>query len=102
MRRCDVLFAYMDNQNPSGYGMVLEIGYALGLGKVVVFVDESDNRYLAIAREAATVWFAWLDDGIEFLRKLRWAIGQCHRSAAKTRPNPRFSRHTHILICKRG
>jgi hypothetical protein len=31
---CDVLFAYLEADNPSGYGMVAEIGRAAGLGNL--------------------------------------------------------------------
>jgi nucleoside 2-deoxyribosyltransferase len=42
----------MEEGNPSGYGLMFEIGYALGLGKTVIFLDEQQGKYFAIAREA--------------------------------------------------
>src|SRR5687767_4074591 len=58
---CDLVFAYMEKDNPSGVGMVLEIGYALGLGKKVIFVDEQNNKYFAIVRESVSALYDTLD-----------------------------------------
>lgn len=76
VRRSDILFAYLQASNPSGFGLVLEVGYAAALGKHVIFVDErspSDEetgRYLDIVRETADVHFDNLGDGLEYLRNL--------------------------------
>jgi len=74
IKASDILFACMDKDNPSGYGLALEIGYAKALGKTVILVDEksSENeefrRYFAIAKETADVYFESLDEGINFLK----------------------------------
>ncbi len=39
----DILFGYMDKENPSGYGLTFEIGYAKGLVKTVILVDEKSS-----------------------------------------------------------
>lgn len=36
----DMVFACFDKENPTGFGMTLEIGVALGLGMNVILVDE--------------------------------------------------------------
>ena len=38
---CDGIIAYMEEDNPSGIGLTLEIGLALGMGKPVWFANES-------------------------------------------------------------
>ena len=43
VKQSDILFVVMDRDNPSGYGMALEIGYAKGLDKTVIVVDEKSG-----------------------------------------------------------
>ena len=75
VRQADVVFAYMEADNPGGHGLCVEVGFAHALGKPVVFVDgtipgTSVNRYLGMVRSIACKTFDLLDDGIEFLHKL--------------------------------
>jgi nucleoside 2-deoxyribosyltransferase len=63
----DLVFAYMEKDNPGGQGLMLEMGFALGQHKPVIFVDESENRYFLIGHFAATAAFASFADGIDFL-----------------------------------
>lgn len=73
VKHCDIFFAYMEDTNPSGLGLCLELGYAKALGKTIVLVDEkslqdeSFAKYFKIARESADVVFDNLRDGIKFL-----------------------------------
>jgi nucleoside 2-deoxyribosyltransferase len=59
IRRCDVVLAYMSSSNPSGFGMSVEIGFAYGLGKKIVFVDHIKNdwrsQYFGMHRQMADV-----------------------------------------------
>ena len=71
----DVVFAYWDEENPSGYGLCLEIGYALARGKLVILCDEKQDPRGDMARAAASVCFAGefaLEDGIEYLESITW------------------------------
>ena len=34
IQKCDLVLAYMENDNPSGIGMALEVGYARALNKI--------------------------------------------------------------------
>jgi len=68
VKNSDIVFAYLEKDNPSGFGMTLEVGYAVGLGKIVVLIDEKDNNYTQIIRYASTICFDDLDKGIEFLK----------------------------------
>ena len=74
IKMSDILFAVMDRENPSGYGIALEVGYAEGLRKTVIVVDEKSRsneefkKYFAIVKETADVYFQSLDEGIAFLK----------------------------------
>jgi nucleoside 2-deoxyribosyltransferase len=69
VRDADITLAFMESDNPSGIGMTLEIGYALGLGKTVVLVNESTNRYTAILESAISLVFHSFSEMVEELRK---------------------------------
>jgi len=79
VRHCDILFAYMDNDNPSGYGLALEVGLALGLNKTIILVDDRSKHdpkfemYFKIVHKSANVVLPSLEEGISFLRKCRIA-----------------------------
>jgi nucleoside 2-deoxyribosyltransferase len=80
VKNCDVVFAYMQKDNPSGYGLTLEIGYATALGKPIVLIDERSNedekfkKYFEIVRESSSIVFNNLHDGINFLKSIRNGI----------------------------
>jgi nucleoside 2-deoxyribosyltransferase len=44
IQKSDILFAYMERTNPSGFGLSCEIGYAHALGKIVVLVLEKNHE----------------------------------------------------------
>ena len=44
IKQCDILFAYMEKTNPSGYGMSAEMGYAKALNKTVIFIIEPGHE----------------------------------------------------------
>lgn len=73
VQKCDILFGYMEETNPSGYGLSLEIGYAKALNKCIILVDErskSDDWFkskFAIIRNTANVNANTLEDGIKYL-----------------------------------
>lgn len=55
-----VVLAYMDSDNPSGYGLSFEVGYASAQDKVVVFVDamrrnDPRRKYFDMIRVRANV-----------------------------------------------
>lgn len=76
IRRSDIVFAYLEEANPGGYGLSLEVGYAAALGKLIIFIDEKSvkdeevGRYLKILRETSNVVFDSLSDGISYLNSL--------------------------------
>lgn len=53
IEEADVVFAYMEESNPGGYALGLEVGYALGLNKSVIWSDdlsEQRGRYFNMLR----------------------------------------------------
>jgi hypothetical protein len=78
--RCDVVLAYFESDNPTGYALALEVGYAKALNKKVVLVNERSGvmpefaRAIAMVRAAADVYFTTLRQGTEYLRS-----GECKR-----------------------
>ncbi len=75
VKSSDLVFGYMDKSNPSGYGLAVEIGYAKGLGKTVILVDEKsdvDNEfsnYFSIVRSISDMVVGSLDEGIALLKR---------------------------------
>lgn len=76
VRNCEIIFAYFEATNPSGYGLALEVGYGAALGKHIIMVDEKSKKdeglanYLKIVREASDVVFDSLEDGVDYLKSL--------------------------------
>jgi nucleoside 2-deoxyribosyltransferase len=71
IKQCDILFAYMEKTNPSGYGLAAEIGYAKALNKTVIFVLEpghEKDRYFQFLKQFTDVVYETLDEGIEYLK----------------------------------
>jgi len=69
----DIVFAHMDVDNPSGFGLALEVGFAKALGKPVILSDEKSagdpefERYFATIVETADASFRSLDAAISRL-----------------------------------
>lgn len=64
---CDILFGYLAEDNPSGIGLALEIGYAKALDKTIIFVCQKDDKYFDIVKSASDVVFDSLEEGIHLL-----------------------------------
>ncbi len=66
----DGVIAFMEADNPSGIGLSLEVGMAIGMGKPVYFANEQhEHRYWQIVNCACSYTYTSLDallDGIEF------------------------------------
>ena len=75
IEQCDILVGYMDQSNPSGYGLNLEIGYAKALGKTIILVlpddftrDDARSKYFGMAVVCADVVIKTLSDCDDFLK----------------------------------
>lgn len=77
VKNCDIVFAYMQKDNPSGVGLAVEIGYAKGLGKTVILVLEKNNKYqkdkyLDFLRLVSDITFNDLQSGINYLNSFKY------------------------------
>ena len=75
IRKCDVVFVYLEKTNPSCIGAVIEAGYAYGIGKTVITVLEEnhetiEDRYLQFIKKVSHITYKELRDGIEYLKSL--------------------------------
>lgn len=73
IKQCDIVFGYMERDNPSGVGMACELGYAFCIGKTVITVIESGNlhqedRYIQFMKKVSHITFDTLEEGIEYLK----------------------------------
>ena len=77
IRQCDIVFAFMDRKNPSGYGLALEVGAAYAYEKVIILVDEKSPRhprfrkYYKIVHSCAHVVLPTLQKGISYLQRFQ-------------------------------
>lgn len=75
VKECDILFAYMEKSNPSGYGLAFELGVAYSLNKTIILIDEKSNeepnfaKYFKILYKPSGVVLNNLSDGINYLKK---------------------------------
>ena len=66
----DIVFAYLNESNPYGYGTCFEIGYAVARKKIIIYIDEkqvSSSKWLG---HHPMYSFENLNDGISQLKKL--------------------------------
>jgi len=74
VEKCDILLGYMSSNNPSGYGLALEIGFAKAKNKLIILVDERSDvdpmfkRYFDICNESSSNTFKTLDGAIQFIK----------------------------------
>lgn len=62
IRGCDTIIAYMSKDNPSGFGMSVEMGYGKALGKRIVLIDELQSVYWGMHRVIADEYFIDFDE----------------------------------------
>jgi hypothetical protein len=74
VEKCDIILGYITKDNPSGYGLALEIGCTKAKNKLIILVDKrstkdkSFKKYFSICHESATIIFNDLDEVIEYLK----------------------------------
>jgi len=72
---CDILFLYHEKTNP-GFACTMEAAYAKGKHKFVIGVIEKGNtklpdRYIKFVENFCDVVFDSLEDGIEYLKRMK-------------------------------
>lgn len=76
IERAHWVFAYLEKDNPGGYALSLEVGYARALGKRIILVDEKSPTdpkladLLGMVRACAHVSFETLEQGTEFMARI--------------------------------
>lgn len=73
IRSSELVFVYYEKTNP-GVGCLMELGYAYGLGKGVIFVQEPEHetikdRYIDFGKGLCHIHCQSLEEGIEALKK---------------------------------
>jgi nucleoside 2-deoxyribosyltransferase len=75
VEKCDILLGYMSSDNPSGYGLAMEIGFAKAKNKLIILVDERSKndsnfkKYFAICHESSNLIFHNIDEAIIYLKQ---------------------------------
>jgi len=75
IKKSDCIFAYFEEDNPGGFALASEIGYAKALNKIVIFIDEkskSDEKlsgYLKMLHELADANYFDFEKGMLFFEK---------------------------------
>jgi nucleoside 2-deoxyribosyltransferase len=73
IRQADIIFAYLEKTNPSGLGLVFEVGVAYGLNKTIILVDEKSaedeifRKYFHIVKQASSSVCSSLEVGLNYL-----------------------------------
>lgn len=71
--KSDAILAYMEADNPGGQGLMLEIGYAKALGKLIImvldeeFMMQSRYRYFMMGAQCANAIVYDHEDGLRIL-----------------------------------
>lgn len=73
IRQCEIVFVYVQNNNPSCIGLSCEAGYAKGLGKTVISVIEPNNQYikdsyLSFIGVVSDIVFTDIEHAIQYLK----------------------------------
>lgn len=77
IKQCDIFFAYMEESNPSGYGLAFELGLAYGLNKTIILVDERSKNdivfknYFRITHKPSNIVFDNFENGVKYLSSFR-------------------------------
>jgi nucleoside 2-deoxyribosyltransferase len=76
IKKSDIIFAYLENSNPGGYSLALEVGYAKALGKTIILINEKTlpsgifNPYMKMVESCCDVVYRNLDEGIIYLKQI--------------------------------
>lgn len=72
--KCDILFAFLEKDNPAGYNCIFEMGVAKGLGKMIIFVDQKSNvdedyaKYSKLILRSVDHYFYAFTKAVNFLK----------------------------------
>lgn len=73
VRQADIVLANMEQSNPGGFSLALEVGYAKALAKKIVFVDQTTdptlNRYFEMVRQVSNAVFTDLHEALAYIKE---------------------------------
>jgi nucleoside 2-deoxyribosyltransferase len=74
IRKADIVFVYQEDYRPKllGPGNILELGMAIALNKLIIFVNELDHRYFNQFSDLGFPTFKTLDEGIQYLKSCKF------------------------------
>ncbi len=68
INNADILFVYLEKDNPSGLGLAAEMGFAKARGKVIIFVNEQlRNKYTEFLIGLSDYSYEHFDKAVEKL-----------------------------------
>jgi len=74
IRQSDIVLANMEDTNPGGYSLALEVGFAKALGKRIFMVDQIEEpslrRYFEMVRQCSERVFPTLGEALDHLASL--------------------------------
>ena len=68
IREADIIFGYLEADNPAGHNLAFELGFAHALGKPIIFVNENKRfgRYVGMLRAVSHNYFSSFNDALEY------------------------------------
>ena len=70
IQKSDIVFAYLEKDNPSGIGLSCEVGYARALNKIVILVNEKQEDKFSFLCGFADIVFSNYEEGLDYLNRL--------------------------------
>ena len=67
----DLVFGYLEGNNPGGYNTLFELGYAVGKGIPIIFISEKPDwdRYVGMVKQSSLFYTDIFEEGVMFLGK---------------------------------
>ena len=67
----DLVFGYLEENNPGGYNTIFELGYAIGKEIPIIFINEKPDwdKYIGMIKESSLFYTNWFEEGVGFLNK---------------------------------
>jgi len=67
----DLVLGYLEKENPGGYNTIFELGYAIGKGIPIIFINEKSDwdKYVGMIKESSLFYTDTFEEGVMFLRK---------------------------------
>lgn len=67
----NLVFGYLENDNPRGYNTIFELGYAVGKNIPIIFVNEkpSWDKYVGMINESPLFYTEVFLNGLSFLNR---------------------------------